>query len=348
MWNAKVLSLSIILKLVWFLRCFILPFSVVSSKLQDIEKGNHDDKVCEEYHKRYKHWYGKELPNCQFKSNKSQIQNLIRKVHVDANGSLLEVNPIDKEIQTLMSSNLVQQLLSMGIDASLIKSACEKQVLKSGEPPFLDLYYLALSPLDADSLEHLLSFIDDAESLSLEQFTSELFKYLKPDTTERKRNGNADGSDIKVTDVADGNCVELHPMDKEIQTSVVSNLVQQVLSMGFDASLAPLIKSILEKQSSKCGQPSSLDINSLVLNSLDTETLQHLISSIDEFLLSEQSDSTERKRNEKITRLVNFMNRHCLTWTNDVVQSKDSDIALKPLWLVIETYESLKKGSRNN
>ena len=159
---------------------------------------------------------------------------MIRKVHIDGDGNVTEVNPIDKEIQTLMNSNLVQLLLSVGFDASLIKSTCEKQVSKSGQPPFLDLldlYSLALSALDTDTLEHLLSFIDDTESLSLEQFTSEISKYLRP-------------------------------------------------------------------------------------------------------------DSTVRKKNEKIIKLVNFMNRHCLKWTNKVVQSKDSNIAFKPLWLDIETHDS--------
>ena len=52
--------------------------------LQHIEKGNHDDKECEKYRIRYKEEFGQELPDCQFKGNKSKIQNLIRKVHISA------------------------------------------------------------------------------------------------------------------------------------------------------------------------------------------------------------------------------------------------------------------------
>ena len=59
--------------------------------LQDIEKGNHDDKECEYYCNDYKERFGQELPDCQFKGNKSKIQNLLRKVHIDADGSVTEV-----------------------------------------------------------------------------------------------------------------------------------------------------------------------------------------------------------------------------------------------------------------
>ena len=56
-----------------------------------MENGNHDDKKCEEYCKRYKRYFGQELPDCQFKGNKSKIQNLIRKVHIYADGRETEV-----------------------------------------------------------------------------------------------------------------------------------------------------------------------------------------------------------------------------------------------------------------
>ena len=52
-----------------------------------MEKGNHDDKKCEEYCQKYKRDFGQELPDCQFKGNKSKIQNLIRKVIINADGS---------------------------------------------------------------------------------------------------------------------------------------------------------------------------------------------------------------------------------------------------------------------
>ena len=59
--------------------------------LQDIEKGKHDDKVCEEQCLRYKKRYGKEL-ECEFKVMKSRIRNLIRKSHVDAHGNVTEIH----------------------------------------------------------------------------------------------------------------------------------------------------------------------------------------------------------------------------------------------------------------
>ena len=72
--------------------------------LQDIEKGNHDDEKCEEYCYRYNDWFDQELPDCQFKGNKSKIQNLIQKVHINANGSVTEVqfeNKTSKETKSL-------------------------------------------------------------------------------------------------------------------------------------------------------------------------------------------------------------------------------------------------------
>ena len=59
--------------------------------LQDIEKGNHDDEACEEYCKKYKDRFGQELPDCQYKGNKSEIQKLIKKVHVDVKGNVTEI-----------------------------------------------------------------------------------------------------------------------------------------------------------------------------------------------------------------------------------------------------------------
>ena len=59
--------------------------------LQDIEKGNHKDEACEEYCKKYKDRFGQELPECQFKGNKSKIQNLVQKVQIDENGSVTEI-----------------------------------------------------------------------------------------------------------------------------------------------------------------------------------------------------------------------------------------------------------------
>ena len=60
----------------------------MSRILQDIEKGNHDDIKCEEYLQYYKGWFRQELPDCQFRGNKSKIQNLLQKVHIDTDGSV--------------------------------------------------------------------------------------------------------------------------------------------------------------------------------------------------------------------------------------------------------------------
>ena len=38
------------------------------------------------YRKRYKKEFDQELPDCQFKGNKSKIKNLIRKVYICADG----------------------------------------------------------------------------------------------------------------------------------------------------------------------------------------------------------------------------------------------------------------------
>ena len=79
-WKAKVFS--IISKLFCFLKWYFLLSSELSSKLQDIEKGNHDDEACEEYCDEYEEEFSQELADCQFKGNKSKIQKLIRKVHI--------------------------------------------------------------------------------------------------------------------------------------------------------------------------------------------------------------------------------------------------------------------------
>ena len=42
--------------------------------------------MCEEYCQKYKRDFAQELPDCQFKGNKSKIQDLIKKVHINAAG----------------------------------------------------------------------------------------------------------------------------------------------------------------------------------------------------------------------------------------------------------------------
>ena len=71
-----------------FLKSSILLFSQLSSYLLDIVKGFHDDKRCEKYCRKYKNWFDQELPDCQFKGNKSKIRSLIRKLHFNADGSV--------------------------------------------------------------------------------------------------------------------------------------------------------------------------------------------------------------------------------------------------------------------
>ena len=96
-WKAKVLSL--ISKLFCFLNWSFLLSSKYSKLLQDIEEGKHDDEECEEYCRRYKGMFDQELPDCQFKGNKSKIQSLIRKVQICADGSVTEIK-FDNEMST--------------------------------------------------------------------------------------------------------------------------------------------------------------------------------------------------------------------------------------------------------
>ena len=55
----------------------------LSSMLQEIEIGNHVDKRCKEYCRRYTKKFGQKLPKCKFQGNKSIIQDLMRKIHID-------------------------------------------------------------------------------------------------------------------------------------------------------------------------------------------------------------------------------------------------------------------------
>ena len=74
---------------------FVIQSFLISSdflcELRNIEQGNHDDYFCEEYCQRYKNRFKQELPDCEFKGNKSKIQKLIKKVHIDENGIVTEV-----------------------------------------------------------------------------------------------------------------------------------------------------------------------------------------------------------------------------------------------------------------
>ena len=68
----------------------IFVSSELSKLLKDIGNGKHDDRKCKKHCKQHMDFYGLEL-ECEFKGNESKIQKLIRKVHVDANGVVTEV-----------------------------------------------------------------------------------------------------------------------------------------------------------------------------------------------------------------------------------------------------------------
>ena len=107
-WKAKVLSLNS--KFFCFLNWSLLLSSEFSNKLQDIEKGNHDDEECEEYRKQHKANSDQELPDCEYKRNKSKIQQLLQKVHIGTNGTVTEIqfdikkNDESKSLQTKMKN----------------------------------------------------------------------------------------------------------------------------------------------------------------------------------------------------------------------------------------------------
>ena len=74
--------------------------------LNDIEKGNYADLWCEKYRERYKVSYGQELPDCEYKGNNAKIQKLLRKVHIDANGTVTEIQfDIKKNDEEMNVSN---------------------------------------------------------------------------------------------------------------------------------------------------------------------------------------------------------------------------------------------------
>ena len=74
-----------------FQKLFLFLSRPISNYLQDIEKGKHDDEKCEEYHREYREQFGKDLEDCEYKGNKSKIQNLMRKIKIDAAGNVTEV-----------------------------------------------------------------------------------------------------------------------------------------------------------------------------------------------------------------------------------------------------------------
>ena len=75
--------------------------------------------MCEEYHKNYKIRFDQELPDCEYKGNKSKIQKLLRKVQIDANGIATEIQFDNKKNDEEMNVSKVQKLLrKVQIDAN--------------------------------------------------------------------------------------------------------------------------------------------------------------------------------------------------------------------------------------
>ena len=74
-----------------FLNWSLLLSSRISDLLQDIEKGIHDDDSCENHRRKYKNNFRQDLPDCEYKGNKSKIQKLIRKVQIDESGIVTEI-----------------------------------------------------------------------------------------------------------------------------------------------------------------------------------------------------------------------------------------------------------------
>ena len=90
--------------------------------LQDIEKGRHDDKACKEYCKEHKNRFDQELPDCQFKGNKSKIKNLLRKLYIDSDGNVSEVQfsdetTFDEDFQIAIAEN--QEMTNPNVEQDL-------------------------------------------------------------------------------------------------------------------------------------------------------------------------------------------------------------------------------------
>ena len=88
--------------------------------LQDIEQGNHDDYICEKYCRKYKRKFGQELPDCEFKGNKSKIKNLLQKIHIDADGSVYQMirKPDDLTLEECQEAFDMLRLKKFGIETS--------------------------------------------------------------------------------------------------------------------------------------------------------------------------------------------------------------------------------------
>ena len=98
-----------------------------SKLLQDIEKGKHDNEACEKYCQKYKDTFHQKLPDCEYKGNKLKIQQLIRKVHIDENGSVTEVQFVketshDEDLKIATTENQLTNLLKVEQDTSIEQS----------------------------------------------------------------------------------------------------------------------------------------------------------------------------------------------------------------------------------
>ena len=85
----------------------------------------------------YKDSFGEELPDCQFKDNKSKIQNLIRKVHIDAYGNVNEVkfelNGVDYLLSKMLSriEDLEVNLSDARTEITELKATLKKPTIES-------------------------------------------------------------------------------------------------------------------------------------------------------------------------------------------------------------------------
>ena len=62
----------------------------MSGLLHDIVKAKHP-YFCKDYYIKYLSDFGQEHPNCEYGYYPEKIQKLIRKVHIDENGSVTKI-----------------------------------------------------------------------------------------------------------------------------------------------------------------------------------------------------------------------------------------------------------------
>ena len=101
----------------------ILYESLTRAKTQLVIVTIDGKQRCEEYCGKYKDIFGQGLPDCQFKGNKSKIQNLLRKVHIDADGSETQVQfgietSDGEDFKIVTTENQEKNVLELEVDTS--------------------------------------------------------------------------------------------------------------------------------------------------------------------------------------------------------------------------------------